>query len=268
MHLFLTFGRVDVQRRPVQTLLVEPVGVPQQSLGRHEGDEYRGGCQHRPAPPPRPVPSRDLVEARDGRADDQARAHARQIKDPLGYHEAHIEEEVACRQEGEHEEAEGGGHAARRPVIIVAARWPTGGPLGAVAVADRPVVVVVRGPAPVRVASARSPARAHRAPGRAGILDEGGGRGWAATEGPGGPDRGGDQRRVEEGRLEVPRVEEGGDAGHSVHGPVEAEGARAEQHPGAGSGQVEEGEAAREAGGVPGGRVVRARELWPRPRDP
>lgn len=266
-----------MQRRSVQTLLVEPVGVPRQGLGRHEANEQSGGDEDRPAPPPRAVPPRHVVAARDGRAYDQTRAHARQVEDPLRYHEAHVEEEVAGWEEGEHEEAEGSGDAARgRPPPVAPARGAAvGQPLGAVAIgADRPVVVVVGRPAPVRVAAARPPARAHRAPrgdGAAGVLGEGRGELEAAgraAEDFHGPDRGGDQRRVEEGGLEVPRVEEGGDAGHRVHGPVEAERAGAEQHPRARRGQVEEREAAGEAGGVPRGRVVRAGELWPRPRDP
>lgn len=269
-----------MQRRSVQTLLVEPVGVPQQSLGRHEANEEGGRDEHRPALPPRPVPPRHVVAARHGRAHDQARAHARQIQDPLRNHEAHVEEEVARGEEGEHEEAEGRRDAARGgpppagpPARGCAAARQS---LGAVAIgADRPVVVVVGRPAPVRVAAARPPARAHRAPRghRAGVLGEEGGGGELEAAGRpaedlDGPDRGGDQGGVEEGGLEVPRVEEGGDAGHGVHGPVEAERARAEQHPRARRGQVEEREAASEAGGMPRGRVVRAGELRPRPSDP
>lgn len=273
----LTFRRVDVQRGSVQTLLVEPVGVPQQGLGRHEANEQGGRDEDRPALPPRPVPPRHVVAARDGRGDDQARAHARQVEDPLRYHEAHVEEEIAGREEGEHEEAEGGRDAAGRgppPAAAPARRSAAGQSLGAVAVgADRAVVVVVGRPAPVRVAAARPPARAHGAPrgDGAGILGEGRGELEAAGRPPEdfhGPDRGGDQGGVEEGRLEVSRVEEGGDAGHGVHGPVEAERAGAEQHPRARRGQVEEREAASEARGMSRGRVVRAGELWPRPRDP
>ena len=78
---------------------------------------------------------------------------------------------------------------------------------------------------------------------------------------PDGPQHGGGETPVEQHRLEVPRVPDARDHGHGVHGPVEAQRARAEQHAEARRRQVEEGQPAGEPRGVPRHRVIRAREL-------
>lgn len=70
------------------------------------------------------------------------------------------------------------------------------------------------------------------------------------------------ETKVEAGGLEVPPVGQGSDQGHGVHGPIKAEPVGAQQQPGVGSRQVEEGQRPGEgvrriSGGVVGAGEVR-----------
>lgn len=164
----LTFRRIDLQRRPVQTLLIPPVGVPHERLRRHDADEDRRRQQHRSAARFGPVSPRYPIASGHRGADDQAGAHAGQVQYPLGYDEADVEEQIARRQEREHEEAQGDGDGGGRrlPAANVDANVVVARPLGTVTIAERTVVVVVRRPAAVSVTAAGPSTGAHGTPGR------------------------------------------------------------------------------------------------------
>lgn len=68
-----------------------------------------------------------------------------------------------------------------------------------------------------------------------GLLDFGGGATQAEQSQEG-------ETKIEGGGVEVPPVGQGSDQGHGVHGPVKAEPVGAQQQPGVGSRQVEEGQ--------------------------
>jgi len=86
-----------MQRGPVQALLVPPVGIPDERLRRHDGDEDRRGDQHRSAAFAGAAPPRYPVTTGHRGADRQTGAYARQVQYPLSYDEAYVEEEVASR---------------------------------------------------------------------------------------------------------------------------------------------------------------------------
>lgn len=69
------------------------------------------------------------------------------------------------------------------------------------------------------------------------------------------------ETKVEAGGLEVPPVGQGSDQGHGVHGPIKAEPVGAQQQPGIGSRQVEEGQRPGEGVRRIGRGVVRAGEV-------
>lgn len=229
-----------MQRGPVQALLVPPVGVSHERLRRHDDEEDYHAQQHCPAALSRSTSSRYPVTSGHGGADDQTGAHAGQVQYPLGYDKAHVEEQVARRQKGEHEEAQGhrdgGGRrrlsAADAGAVRAAA---TVRPLGTVTITERTVVVVVRRSASVRVTAAGASAGAHGTPGgRRARIQRTRRRAVPPSAGPSqaarGPEGGGDQGGVEEHRFQIPRIKRARYARHGVHRPVEAQRARAEQH--------------------------------------
>lgn len=266
-----------MQRGPVQALLVPPVGVPHERLRRHGGDEDRRRQQYRPAAPSGSVSSRYPVTSGDRDADYQASAHAGQVQYPFGYHEAHVEEQIARRQEREHEEAQGHGDSG-------SCRLPTAGadagcaavvrPLGTMTITERTVVVVIGRPAAVRVTATCASTRAHGTPGRRGArirLEQSDRRRRRRRRLPPArpseaahcPESSGDQSYVQAHRLQIPRVQRARYSRHGVHRPVEAQGAGAQQHSRAGRRQIQEREAARQARWMPRRRIVRAGKLRP-----
>lgn len=272
-----------MQRGPVQALLVPPVGVPHERLRRHGGDEDRRRQQHRPAARPRAVSPRYPVASGDRGADHQTGAHAGQVQYPFGYHEAHVEEQIARRQEGEHEEAQGYGDGGGRRLPAAdagcAATAAVVRPLGTMTITERAVVVVVGRPAAVRVTAARASARAHGTPGGRGArirLEQPDRRRGRRRRLPAArpsqaahrPESGGDQSDVQAHRLEIPRVQRARYSRHGVHRPVEAQGAGAQQHSRARRRQIEEREAARQARRMPRRWIVRAGKLRPDTREP
>lgn len=201
----LTFRRIDLQRGPVQTLLIPPVGVSHERLRRHYADEDRRRQQHRSAARFGPVSSRYPIASGHRGADDQAGAHAGQVQYPLGYDEAHVEEQIARRQEREHEEAQGDGEGGGRRLssanvdAAVAAR-----PLGTVTIAERTVVIVVGRPAAVGVTAAGASTGAHRTPGRRGDARRISHRRRVtptSSQTPDGPESGADQGAVQAHRF-------------------------------------------------------------------
>lgn len=88
-----------------------------------------------------------------------------------------------------------------------------------------------------------------------GLLGFGGGATEAKQSQEGEPE-------IEGGGLEVPPVGPGPDQGHGVHGPIKAEPVRAQQQPGVGSRQVEEGQRPGQQVRRVGRRVVGAGEVW------
>lgn len=277
-----------MQRGPVQALLVPPVGVPHERLRRHNGDEDRRGQQYRPAARPGAASSRYPVASGDRGADHQAGAHARQVQYPLGQHETHVEEQVARRQEGKHEEAQGHGDGGGRRLptadtkrAVAAAAAGVVRPLGTMTITERTVVVVIGRPAAVSVTAACASTGAHRTPGRRGArirLEQSDRRRrrhrrrrLPATRPPQAarrPDNGGDQGDIQAHRLQIPRVQRARYSRHGVHRPVEAQGAGAQQHSCASRRQIEEREAARQARRMPRRRIVRAGKLRPDTREP
>lgn len=237
-----------MQRGSVQALLVPPVGIPHERFRWHDADENRRAQQHRPAARSGPVSPRYPVASGHRGADHQTGAHAGQVQYPLGYDEAHVEEEIARRQEREHKEAQGDGDGGGRGLpaadvnavhAAVAVR-----PLGTVTIAERTVVIVVRRPTAVRVAAAGASTGAHRTPGRR--------RSWIrlleqadrrvptgdSSQTPDDPECRADQDRVQAHGFEIPRVQRARYARHGVHRPVEAQRARAQQHSRAGRRQI------------------------------
>jgi len=93
----LTFWRIDMERGPVQALLIPPVSVSHERLRRQHADEDRRRQQHRPTARFGPVSSRYPIASGHRGADDQTGAHAGQVQYPLGYDKAHVEEQIARR---------------------------------------------------------------------------------------------------------------------------------------------------------------------------
>ena len=121
----LTLRRIDPQRGPVKVLLVVPVDVPHEGPRGHAAEQDSRHGEYSPRDFDPASSAGHVVGGGDGCADSQAGADAREVEDALGDDEAHVEEEIARRQEGEDQEADYGeerrGHEDRTGAEAAAA---------------------------------------------------------------------------------------------------------------------------------------------------
>ena len=99
-----TFSGVDGDAGGVELLLRLPVLVPAPRPGREGRDHQQRRQRYTPSPARRSTPQAQQVRAV---GHEQAEAHAGDVEDPLRDDEAHVEEQVGGRDEGEHDHGQG-----------------------------------------------------------------------------------------------------------------------------------------------------------------
>lgn len=252
----LTFSRVDVDPRPVEHLLVLPVGVPQDGLGAEEQNQSGAAAEYRG--PGRAAPHTD-VQRPETHSHQEAEAHAGDVQNPLGYHEAHVEKEVGGREEGDGQQAQrkdnhvlSGGQWS--PALVVLC-----GTVLSVVVGVRVrvgVVVCVFVIAPMATVSVAVAVPGDVMRFAVGLLDLR--RRVARPQAKPGQRQ---QPEVERRSVNIPPVSEGPDQRQGVHGPVKAQRIWEQEEPKVGGGQVEEGQRPGEERRRVGRRVVRVGEV-------